>query len=370
VTAVGDALEEVVDRRVSMRTVGLLRALMGVVVVRHLWPEVTASPVAVDRFHVVWWSWLPVPDPGTYRLLGWLGVAAGAAMVVGLASRIAVPVALAVVSYLLFLDMTGFAHNRAFLVWLLVGLCLLPTGRAFAVDALRRRAPPPDRGPYWPVFMLRVVVASVYFTSGFTKLLDADWRSGLVLWDRVNRFEQLIPFDGWVHDVVTSRAFHHVLSPSAIALELFLAVGLWHPRTRVAAIWVALVFHSSIEIAASVQTFSYSAIAALLLWVTPVTGDRTLMAGPEWLQAAVARLDWFDRFRPAEHAATPAVGPAVVVDRNGRMLHGREATLLVLSRLPLLFPVAGPALALHRLRSGAAGSQAPPASRAVAGVDR
>jgi hypothetical protein len=360
VSATVPTLDELVSRQVSMRAVCVLRALMGLVVIRHLWPEVTAATVAVERFHVVWWSWLPVPDPATYRVLGWLGVVAGAAMVIGIASRAATSIALVVVAYLLFLDMTGFAHNRGFLVWILFGLALLPTGRAVALDA-RRRGPVSDLGPYWPIFMLKVVVTSVYFTSGFTKLLDADWRSGLVLWDRVNRFEHLVPFDGWAHDVITSRAFHHLLSPSAIALELFLAAALWHPRTRLAAVWVALVFHTSIEVAASVQTFSYSAIAALLLWVTPSTGDRVVVTAPAWLRTAIRRLDWLDRFRGGwPGGGAPEV--TTVVDRDGRTREGREATLLVLSRLPLTFPVAAPALALHRLRAGPGRATAPGAA--------
>jgi hypothetical protein len=347
------ALDELVTRRVSMRAVGLLRALMGVVVIRHLWPEVTAPTVAVSRFHVVWGSWLPVPDPVIYRLIGWAGMVAGAAMVVGLACRVATSTALAVTAYLLALDITGFAHNRAFLIWLLFGLSLLPTDRAFSLD-VRRGGHGSEEGPYWPVFMLRVVVSSVYFTSGFTKLLDPDWRSGLVLWDRVNRFEHAIPFDGWLADLITSRTLHHLLSPSAITLELFLAAALWHRRTRLAAMWVALVFHASIELVASVQTFSYSAIAALLLWVTPSAGDRSLLAGPAWLRNAVARLDWLDRFEVRPDARRPMGGrsePTVVLDRDGQVRLDREATLLVLSRLPLTFPVAAPALALHRLRT-------------------
>lgn len=44
--------------------------------------------------------------------------------------------------------------------------------------------------------MLRIVVSSVYLTSGVTKLANPDWRSGLVLSDRVVRYQQQIPFDG------------------------------------------------------------------------------------------------------------------------------------------------------------------------------
>lgn len=346
-------LGAVVDRQGDLRAVCLMRALMGAVVIRHLWPDLTAEVSAVERFHVPFWTWLPVPGPGGHRALVVLGTVAGAAMIVGLAARAATVVAAATVTYLVTLDVTSFAHNRGFLVWLLLGLSLLPVDRAWALDARFRStrsgsSPPSATGPVWPLLGLRVVVSTVYLTSGLTKLADPDWRGGLVLWDRVTRHQHLIPTDGWLVDGLTSRAFHHLLSPAAIAVEVFLGVGLWLARTRLAAIWVALAFHASIEVLASVQTFSWSAIVALLLWVTPSGRDRTVVAGPE-LGRLVRRLDWLGRFRVEQTAGDPE-SPSSMVDRDARVLCGRTAELTVLSRLPLVFPFAGPALALHRLR--------------------
>lgn len=344
-------LDRIVDDRGSLRAVAVMRVLFGVVVVLHFRRDLRLDPVPVERFHVPWWSWVPVPSPEVYRALMWVGVAAGVAMVVGLACRVATATAGAVVLYLLMLDLSGFSHNRAFLVWMLFGLTLLPTGRALALDA-RLRGTMSDEGWLWPVWLLRVIASSVYLTSGGTKLLEADWRSGRVLWDRVVRHADEIPFDGWVSDLLTSRAFHRVLAPSAIATELFIGLGLWFPRTRLVAIWVAIVFHASIEVTLSVQTFSYSAIAALLIWVTPSTRDRRLVGGSSAFGGWVSRLDWLARFE-REPGATP--GPAVLTDRDGTVRTGADATVTALSRLPLLFPVVAPALAVVRLggrRSG------------------
>jgi uncharacterized membrane protein YphA (DoxX/SURF4 family) len=336
-------LDQLVDARGSLRAMAFLRLLLGVIVIRHLWPDVRTDVVPVDRFYVPWWSWLPVPSPDLYRALAWLGVAAGAAMVVGVATRVSTRVAFVVVTYLVFVDMTGFAHNRAFLVWLLFGLCLLPTGGAFTISNQR---PPPTTGFLWPVLMLRVVVSTVYLTSGLTKLANPDWRSGLVLWDRVVRHESAIPFDGWVGDLLTSRAFHQLLAPSAIAVELFLGLALWSKRARLAAIWVAIVFHTSIELAASVQTFSYSAVAALLIWVTPRERDRTF-AGSERLTRLVGNLDWLRRFELEPPVEQPHA--TFLIDRDGTIRRGRDAELTALSRLPVLFPFVAPILAGHRL---------------------
>lgn len=365
----GTVLGDIVDRRGSLQAIALMRVLFGAIVIRHLWPDLRATVVPVERFHVPWWSWLPVPSPTVYRSLVWLGVAAAVAMVLGLATRLATRTAFAVVAYLVFVDMTGFAHNRGFLVWILFGLSLLPTENACTIlntrmgRLLRRggdgRGTPSVGsaigdtrreaiGPLWPLLLLRIVVSSVYLTSGLTKLADPDWRSGLVLWDRVVRHEHLIPFEGWIGDVLTARAFHYVLAPSAIAIELFVGVGFWLARTRLTAVWVALAFHVSIELTASVQTFSYSAIAALLIWVTPTSADRVLTGTPG-LSAIVRRLDWLRRFR-IERVPGGTGGPTTLFDRDGSILRGSHAQLTALSRLPLVFPIAAPALAVHRLR--------------------
>jgi hypothetical protein len=325
-------LDRLVEQRASLRAVAVLRVLVGAIVVRHLWPELGASTLPVDRFHVPWWSWLPEPSHTEYRMLLYGGVAAGSCMVVGVASRLATVTAFSVVTYLLVVDMTGFAHNRGFLVWVLFGLSLLPAR---------------PQGYLWPVVLLRIVVSSVYLTSASTKLADPDWRGGLVLWDRVVRYEQHIPFGGWVHDVLTSRGTYVALAPAAIAVELFIGIGLWRSRVRLAAIWVAIVFHASIEVAANVQTFSYTAIAALLIWVTPRERDRTVTVSPP-LATVLTWLDWLHRF----HFVRGEPGAVTeLVDRDGTVHQGRAALLLACSRLPVLFPVAAPWLALRRLRA-------------------
>jgi hypothetical protein len=109
-------------------------------------------------------------------------------------------------------------------------------------------------------------------SSGLGKLLDHDWWGGTVTWDRVvhvrGRLEDS-PLPGWAIDVLTSRGFHTFAAKVIILTELAIGVGLWSRRTRPAAVVLAIVFHLSIEVSASVQVFSLEAIAALLVWATP-----------------------------------------------------------------------------------------------------
>ena len=114
-------------------------------------------------------------------------------------------------------------------------------------------------------------------------------------------------------------------------------------RTRLPALWLAIVFHLSIEVSAKVEVFSLGAIAALVIWVTPAARDRVVRLrrddpAARALAAALRWLDWFGRFRVEQ--ATPGDEAVTVVDRDGRTLSGRAAMRLVLTRLPVTFPVA------------------------------
>lgn len=345
---VSSSLDELVDRRGDVRAISIMRMLFGVIVIRHFWPDLTADVTPVEHFHVPWWSWLPVPSAGLYRTLVAVGCLGGVAMLVRPIARAGTIAAFCVVTYLLFVDMTTFSHNRGFLAWLLLGMSLIPAGPVSAGRLL------------WPLMLLRGVASLIYLASGGSKLLDPDWRGGLVLWDRVMRYEHLIPFDGWLYDLITSRLVHRFFSPAAIATELFIGIGLWFRRTRLAAIWVAILFHVLIEVTAHVQTFSYSGIAATLLWVTPSTRDRVLVTPSGALRTLVARLDWLHRFRiesPHTREVTDpaaATGGTHLVERDGTVRRDGDAWLTALCRLPVLFSFVAPVLAVRRAGSASA----------------
>src|SRR4029079_10697141 len=100
---------------------------------------------------------------------------------------------------------------------------------------------------------------------------------------------------------------------------LFIAIGLWSRATRYVAVWLAVVFHASIEVTSSVQVFSYLGIAALVIWAVPSTRDRVLTVDVECasgrrLVTIVRAFDWLARFRIEPG---PPGSPTRVVDRDG-----------------------------------------------------
>jgi hypothetical protein len=98
-------------------------------------------------------------------------------------------------------------------------------------------------------------------------------------------------------------------------------------------VWLAVCFHVSIEMTASVGVFSYLAIAMLLVWAVPRTRDRVLRVDPTGhagFAAAVPALDWLARFEVVREP-----GPVTVVDRDGSVREGAGAIVYAFSRFPL-----------------------------------
>jgi uncharacterized membrane protein YphA (DoxX/SURF4 family) len=354
--------DDLLGRAVSMRALALLRVLAGPVVVLHLWPflsDAVDGRTYRDAFYEPYGAWYPeLPDAVYVGLLGLAAVAA-VAMSLGLLTRLATATAFAIVAYNLFLSTTHFHNNRAYLVIVLGLLTVAPCGRELSLDAwIRRRRgrPPLDRSaPAWPLWLLRFECAAIYGASGLSKLFDPDWFGGTVTWQRVVRARDELeawPLPDWAVSALTDRGFHTGAAKLIVLTELFIAAGLWWPRTRHAAVWVAVAFHVGIEVSASVQVFSYLAIAVLVIWAVPSTRDRVLRIDPtaarqRRLGALVRALDWLARFR-VEPA--PPGSRLEVVDRDGAAVHGAPAVAFALSRLPLTAWFALPALLLPPVR--------------------
>ncbi len=363
-------LDTIFDQPASLRSMAILRIVLGPAAIWHLRPflqDALAGTTYLDVFQQKWWPWVPNVPAGLYVAILWVGLACAVLMTVGLWARPTTWVTLTVVAYNFFLSETHFRHNRAFLIILLAGVALSNNAKVLSVDALRLRRrhnhrsadrlhqdalglgtvdlsavdlgavrpDPNDQGFVWPIWLLRFEAAAIYFASGFSKLIDPDWVSGRVLHDRTLRYQDDAmsvlgeTLGNPILEVLTSRTFHWVLSPMAVATELFIACGLWFRRTRLFAVWVAVAFHLGIEISAQVEVFSAIAIGALVIWVTPSTRDRNLITPHRW----VKWLDWTARFN-----ITVVPGSSwCVTDRNNTQLEGSAARSFVFSRLPATF---------------------------------
>lgn len=340
------------DRPVDPRGLVILRMAVGPLVLLHLIPSLVET--TAEHFTLPYAGWYPVVPPDVRRVVLWLTIAAAVAVSLGLLTRVAAWVTALGVGWNLFLSQTYFHHNRAFLLILLIGVAVLPTGASLSLDRLLGvpAVLSTGGGRRLALSVLRAEVALVYLASGFSKLVAADWWGGTVTLIRVERYAadltERIP--GWVLDLLVSPGFHVWAAKAIVLTELFIGAGLLWPRTRLGAVWVAVWFHLAIEATADVQVFSLAAICALVIWVTPASRDRVLLLGTDSHRATAGAVRWFDwtgRFRVGGHRATGWR----VVDRGGSLRRGGHARWLVLSRLPTTFIVAAPALLSRRRRA-------------------
>ncbi len=278
-TARFDAL---LDERVSVRSLAVVRILVGAVSVIHLWPllrKAIAGDTYHDRFHHPYVSWLPELSPAPFTALLAVGLVSSIAMSVGLATRVASITTFAVVAYHLALSTTHMHNNRAYLVSVLAIIMMAPSGRALSLDARRadRAGTPLDPTmAAWPLWLLRFQCALVYAASGFSKLIDPDWFGGAVTWGRVAAQEATVrssALPGLLADLVLDRSVHTFAAKFIVLTELFIAGGLWWLVTRRWAVGAAILFHLMIGISADVQVFSYLGLAVLFVWAPPTMRD-------------------------------------------------------------------------------------------------
>jgi uncharacterized membrane protein len=352
--------DDLLGRAVSMRALALLRILAGPVVLLHLQTFLSDAfdgRIYRDAFYESYAAWYPALPDAVYVGLLCVAAAAAVAMSVGFLTRLATATTFVIVAYNLFLSTTHFHNNRAYLVIVLGLLALAPCGRELSLDAwIRRRRGRPaldPSAPAWPLWLLRFECAAIYGASGLSKLVDPDWFGGTVTWQRVVRSQdQLDALPNWAVSLLTDRSFHTGAAKFIVLTELFIAAGLWWRGTRYPAVWVAVAFHVAIEWSASVQVFSYLAIAVLVIWAVPSTRDRVLRIDPtarrhRRLRALVRRLDWLARFRIEPG---PPGSRLEVVDRDGTTSGGAPAVAFALSRLPLTAWFALPTLLLPAVR--------------------
>ncbi len=274
-----ERFDQFLGQRVSMRSLGIVRILVGMIALVHLRPFVTDALRGYtyqDYFHHAYATWYPDLPESAYAALLVIGSLAAVAMSIGLWSNVTTKVTFGVVAYNLFLSTTQMHNNRAYLVIVLALLAAAPCGRTLSVDSWLRRRRGQDGGDQtsaaWPLWLLRFECAAVYGASGMSKLLDPDWFSGTVTWGRMVAQEaavraSLLP--SFATDLLLERSFHTFAAKLIIGTELFIAGGLWWRRTRRFAIAVAVVFHLTIQFTAEVEIFSYLALAVLFVWADP-----------------------------------------------------------------------------------------------------
>jgi hypothetical protein len=343
---------------------GLVRMCVGIILFWHALSaarELESVGYFGDHFHLPFLPEALVASHAVYTATLVARLLCAVLITVGYFPRPALAACALLGLYALLCDRIGYHHNRYALDCYAFLLALSPCDRALVL--VGPPSTPTSRvGLLWAQRLAQLQVSLVYLASGGSKLLDDDWRNGLVIGDRFARYGYQALERGVPHaivDLLSQPAATSALAKVAIATELLLAVGLWVKPTRAFALWWGVGFHLTIEATSQVETFTWLTLAMYALFATPDVRARRLFFDPSRakgviLAHAVTWLDWLARFevRPWEPDALKKGHVIVVIRRDGSRATGVRALAMVARCVPVLFPLWGPLALLASFTKG------------------
>jgi hypothetical protein len=212
-------------------------------------------------------------------------LASSLAFTLGLYTRIAGSVA--VVLHLLFLAINPLAHYGWASVVAPFTLCVVlsRSGDFVSIDAWRklRRAGasfPNERPnvrpsvlvPAWPMRLLQVHIAAMYFHTGFARIDDPDWLRGEVLFEALTR----TLYTRFTLDLDFFAPVLLLLSYSVFLLEPLATILLWIPGVRTLCALALIAMHVILEILTNVGWWNYIMLGGLLTFLPPPWVARLL----------------------------------------------------------------------------------------------
>ena len=258
----------------------IFRILLCLLLLKHLYHTEMVGLIRMDEaedyfaagFYSPYFSWLLPPS---YEVFIWIGRACflfASFALIGFLTQISLFAAGVVFLYLFLLN-KFFYYNHLYSLILAVFLAsLAPVGRAFSVDAVFARLrgkPRQNVSVSWSLRMMQVIVSVIYLGSAISKT-NIPWLSGDAM-KTFYEFGHTLSKDGayvppeWL-GFLTSIPFS-AQALGSLAVEYFLAFGLWIRNLRPWALVLGILFHLYIQITMEVSTFSWQMIVYYLLFL-------------------------------------------------------------------------------------------------------
>ena len=180
-------------------------------------------------------------------------------------------------------------HNHRYAL-ALYGIAALPALWVHSASTRQETAGPQRQDPTEVLLPVRLQCALIYLASGGSKLVDGDWRGGLVLAQRIGTFGGEAVRRGVPRGLIAflgEPSVASLLAKGAIGIELSLALLVFVPfdgkqlwrRVRTSALLVGVLFHLTIEATAKVEGFSLLTLAAYLAFL-PAHRDTSPQKSP------------------------------------------------------------------------------------------
>lgn len=320
--------------------------------VHHQWKYYQNHGYFGNHFHLPFFTEAMVPSEGVFLAILVCEALLSAVVLYGRFAQAAIVLWVGLDMWIMFCDRIEFHNNRYALHIYSLALALTPCDRKSAPteESLNPKI--------WALRLVQSQLTLIYGCSAGSKLLDAEWRSGQVMAVRLARALPKVPNAvKWVAELLAIPPIPDLLSKGAIATEFFIALGVWHRRTRLLALWVGTMFHVVIEIVASVQLFSYLTLTVLILF-TPIKGKKhtvylSQQSGKHRAMGKVLPwIDWLKHFviEYDHELATPFSGRIVIKRHDGVLFTGVHAWVRIVANIPLLFVLWGPLALLAKLK--------------------
>lgn len=160
-------------------------------------------------------------------------------------------------------------------------ILLTPSGTAWSVDSWRKKTAAIDRqfpAQAWMSYLIEFQLSFLYVASALAKIQGSTWLSGGAL-EMILRNPRLRAWDySFIVDSEVGQNFLRVSTLGIISWELLFPLLMFHPRTRLFAIFSGILFHLSILALIKIHLFGVIMIAIYIILL------------PE---------DWFPRFEAA-----------------------------------------------------------------------
>ena len=190
-------------------------------------------------------EWLPLLPPPLILAMVWMLAIAGLTMALGFFYRASAAIVFLTWAYLYAVESTRtYWMSHYYLVLLVTFLMIwMPAARRYSLDA-RFAGRPPEKVPFWPIFMLRGQLLITYFYAGVAKL-NADW---LLDAEPVRYFlsqPHVATSSEFVNRILRASEFAYFISFAGAFFDLTVGFLLIVRRTRILGMVLMCLFHAT-----------------------------------------------------------------------------------------------------------------------------
>ena len=215
-------------------------------------------------YHFAWVWWAQVPGEVTLYALFFALMGFGAAVAMGVSTRLAALYYLMLFLYVELLDAAYYLNHYVLLTLLLGCVAVSPAADRWSLDRRWGRSAK-DRVPRWSVWLLRAVVGSVYVWAGLCKL-QPDW---LLRGEPLHTWllaRQDLPVVG---EVLALRSTAIAMSWGGALYDLTVPFLLLHPRTRRVGVVLLVGFHAITGLLFPIGVFPWLMVGASVVFMPP-----------------------------------------------------------------------------------------------------